>query len=205
MFSAQLRAAERALRGVCQIRQTAKSIVGLARNQLRGWPANDGAAIGPIKAIKCVKSVKFIKPSPGLLDQAKRGLTNLTDLTRLTGLGAWKKTGRVSFGAPAPLGSGGVSEPPHFLDGSQGPSPARSVIGGPGVTDNRPWVALYQSSTPLGFAGPPASAPSLPVGHRPGPRQACPRRRQRRRRCDDDDGGDGDGDGDGSLILHVHA
>ena len=43
--------------------------------------------------------------------------------------------------------------------------PARSVIRGPGVTDNRPWVALYQSGTPLSFAGPPPERPGLAVGH----------------------------------------
>ena len=49
-----------------------------------GCFTNNGAAVGPIKAIKFIKSVKFVKPSSGLLARAKRGLTNLTDLTPLT-------------------------------------------------------------------------------------------------------------------------
>ena len=102
----QLGAAERALGWVGAM------VAHKRPNQLWGWPTNDGAAVGPIKAIKCIKSVKFIKPSPGLLDQAKCGLTNLTDLTHLTGLGSWKKTGIPFPGAPSGGGPRGVSEPP---------------------------------------------------------------------------------------------
>ena len=42
-----------------------------------------------------------------------------------------EKTGSIPFpGGPLRRGWRGVSEPPHSLDSSQGPSPARSFIGG---------------------------------------------------------------------------
>ena len=86
----------------------------------------------------------------------------------LGGLEAGKKRA-----GPLRRGWRGVSEPPHSLDGSQGPSPARSFIGGW-------WLLMTHQLSPvsvghhLSFAGPPASAPDLAVGHRPGLRQACP-------------------------------
>ena len=91
---------------------------GLEKNG-RGWPANDGAAVGPIKAVKSIKSVKSVKPSSGLLAQAE---TRLNELDGLDVLDGWKWRG---FGAAPVLGR------------SQNPSLARSVIG----------EALYVSGT----------------------------------------------------------
>ena len=66
-----------------------------------------------------------------------------------------------------------------------GPRSARSVIEGPSVTDDRLWVALYQSGTPSASLDRPPRRRILAVSLG----QACPRRatsrRQRRRRDGD--------------------
>ena len=81
--------------------------------------------------------------------------------------GGWKKRAEFPSWSTRPNGKWWSFGAAPFLRRLPEPPLCAKRHRGPDVTDSRPWVALYQSSTPLGFAGPPVSSMGeQPVGGR---------------------------------------